>query len=184
MGRIRHLRGDNHELLEGETATSVGTAVKDVLEGNGKNVGLLGASEVRDVGVERNALSSSTGLSNSQGNTEDGVGTEVGLVGGTIELDEESINGGLVLDVDVLLDQGGGDLLVDVGNGLEDTLAEPAGLVTVTELASLVLAGGSTRGNNGAVKTGLSDDIDLDGGVTARVVDLASVNLRDTHFAR
>lgn len=41
---------------------------------------------------------------------------------------------------------------------------------------------GGTGGNNGAVKTGLGDNVDLDGGVTARVVHGAGVNLGDRHF--
>ena len=92
------------------------------------------------MGVERNTLLSRTSLGNGQGNTEDGIGTEVGLVGGSVELLEELVDLGLVLDVDVLLDQSRGDGLVDVLDSLEDTLSKPLGLVTVTELASLVLA--------------------------------------------
>ena len=61
------------------------------------------------------------------------------------------------------------------------TLSEPLLLVSVAELAGLMLAGGSARGDNGAVQAGLSDDVDLDGGVTTRVVDGASVNLGDGH---
>lgn len=63
------------------------------------------------------------------------------------------------------------------------TLSEPLVLVSVAELAGLVLAGGSARGDNGAVQAGLSDDVDLDGGVTTRVVDGASVNFGDGHSA-
>ena len=81
-----------------------------------------------------------TGLGNGQGDTEDGVGAKLGLVGGTIEVDEELVNLGLVLDVDVGLDQLRADDGVDVLDGLGDTLAGPLGLVTIAELASLVLA--------------------------------------------
>jgi hypothetical protein len=42
--------------------------------------------------------------------------------------------------------------------------------------------GGSTGGHNGAVEAGLGDNVDLNGGVTARVVHGASVDLRDRHF--
>lgn len=84
-------------------------------------------------------LLSGTGLGNSQGNTEDGVGTEVGLVRGTIELVKECIDGGLVLDIEVLLDQLGTNGGVDVLDGLGDALAAPLGLITIAELASLVL---------------------------------------------
>lgn len=99
----------------------MGTTVEDVLEGDGKDVGLLGAGKVGDVDVERDTLLSGSSLGNSQADTEDGVGTQVGLVGGTVKLVEELINLGLVLDVKVLLDQSGANDLVDVLDGLGDT---------------------------------------------------------------
>lgn len=40
---------------------------------------------------------------------------------------------------------------------------------------------GSTGGDNGAVKTGLGDNVHLNGGVAARVVHGASVDLRNRH---
>lgn len=61
------------------------------------------------------------------------------------------------------------------------TLASPLALVTITELAGLVGAGGGTRGDDGAVETGLGDNVDLDGGVSTRVVDVAGVDLGDRH---
>jgi hypothetical protein len=99
----------------------VGTTVEDVLEGDGEDVGLLGAGKVGDVSVKGNTLLGGSGLGNGQGDTEDGVGTEVTLVGGSIELVQELVNLGLVLDIDVLLDDGGANGLVDVLDGLEDT---------------------------------------------------------------
>jgi hypothetical protein len=155
----QNLRRDDHELLEGKTATSVGATVEDVHEGNGEDVGLLGTGKVGDVSVEGDTLLGSGGLSDGHGDTEDGVGTELGLVGGTIKLDHEVVNGALVLDVKVLLDEGGTENIVDVGDGLENTLAAPLGLVTITELAGLVGAGRGTGGNDGAVETGLGDYI-------------------------
>jgi hypothetical protein len=52
----QHIRRDDHELLEGKTATSVGATVEDVHEGNGEDVGLLGSGKVGNVSVQRNAL--------------------------------------------------------------------------------------------------------------------------------
>ena len=52
------------------------------------------------------------------------------------------------------------------------TLASPLALVTITKLAGLVGAGGGTGGNDGTVKTGLGNDVDLDGGVTLKTVSL------------
>jgi hypothetical protein len=116
-----NILGHDHELLEGQTATGVGTTVEDVLEGDGEDVGLLGAGKVGDVSVEGNTLLSGGSLGDGQGDTEDGVGTKVTLVGGSIELVQELVNLGLFLDIDVLLDDGGANGLVDVLDGLEDT---------------------------------------------------------------
>lgn len=113
--------------------------------------------------VQWDTLLGSTGLSNGQTDTEDGVGTKLGLVGRAIELVQELVDLGLVLDVDVLLDESWSNDGVDVLDGLGDayallavpligimggrgrgegashTLSKPLGLVSVTELASLVL---------------------------------------------
>jgi hypothetical protein len=62
------------------------------------------------------------------------------------------------------------------------TLASPLALVTITQLTSLVRAGGSTGGNDGTVEAGLGDNVDLDGGVSTGVVDVAGVNLGDRHI--
>jgi hypothetical protein len=99
----------------------VGTTVQDVLEGDGKDIGLLGTGEVGDVSVERDTLLSSTSLGNGQADTEDGVGTKGLLVGRAVELVQELVNLGLVLNVEVLLDDRRSDLLVDVGDSLGDT---------------------------------------------------------------
>lgn len=123
-----NLLRDNHELLEGQTATGVGTTVQDVLEGNGQDVGLLGAGEVGDVSVEGNTLLGGTSLGNGQGDTKDGVGTKVALVGSAVELDEELVNLGLVLDIDVLLDESGANGLVDVLDSLQDTCDQTIGV--------------------------------------------------------
>lgn len=108
----------------------MGTTVQDILEGNGKDVGLLGTGKVGDVDVERDTLLSGSSLGNSQGDTEDGVGTKVTLVGGAIELVQELINLSLVLDINVLLDESGANGLVNVLDGLEDTYSSKGSLVT------------------------------------------------------
>jgi hypothetical protein len=121
ISKQQDLRGNNHELLEGKTATGVGATVQDVLEGDGQDEGLLGSGKVGDVSVEGNTLLSGGSLGNGQGDTEDGISTELALVGGSIELVQELVNLGLVLDIDVLLDEGGANDVVDVLDGTEDT---------------------------------------------------------------
>lgn len=97
-------------------------------------------SSQKGCGGENIYLLSSTSLGNSQGDTEDGVGAELALVGCAVKGVEELVNLGLVLDIKVLLDQSRTNDGVYVGDGLGDTLASPLGLVAVTELDSLVLA--------------------------------------------
>ena len=99
----------------------MGATVQDVLEGNGQDEGLLGSGKVGDVSVEGNTLLSGGSLGNGEGNTEDGVGTELALVGGSIKLVQELVNLGLVLNVEVLLDEGRANDVVDVLDGVEDT---------------------------------------------------------------
>ena len=144
-------------------------SVEDVHERNRKDIGLLGTGEVGNVCIQGNTLAllsayitasifddtalawarslcggtshllSSTSLGNSQTDTKNGVGTELGLVGGSIKVVEELVDLGLVLNIKALLDQSGPNDGVDVLDGLSDSLAEPLGLVAVAELASLVL---------------------------------------------
>lgn len=97
------------------------TAVQDVLEGNWEHVRLLGSGEVGNVSVERNALLSSSGLCDGQTDTEDSIGSEFGLVGGTVKLVEEVVDLGLFGDADAFLDDGGPNDIVDVLDGLQDT---------------------------------------------------------------
>jgi hypothetical protein len=147
----------------------------------GKDVRLLGAGQVGNVCVERDTLLSGCGLCDGHGHTENGVGTELLLVLGAIKLVQESIDGGLVLDIDLLLDEGWGNGVVDVANSLGHTLTTPLGLVSIAELAGLVGASGCAGRDDGTVQAGLSDDVDLDGRVATRVVDGTGVDLGDSH---
>lgn len=84
-------------------------------------------------------LLSSCSLGNSQRDTKNGICTELSLVWSSIKLDQEIVNLGLVLNVNVLLDERWANDVVDVCNSLENTLSSPLGLVTVAELDCLVL---------------------------------------------
>lgn len=92
------------------------------------------------MGIERDALLGSSGLCNGERDTEDGVGTELALVGSAIKLNQKLVNSRLVLDVDSRLDEGGANDGIDIFDGLENTLSSPLGLVPIAELNSLVLA--------------------------------------------
>jgi hypothetical protein len=126
-------------------------------------------------------LVSGSGLRDSHGDTEDGVSTELALVGGTVKLDEQVINLLLGGDGDLGVNQSGGNDLVDVLDSVKDTCdsqREPypaegtlltlsdVVLSSVSELNGLVLTGGSTRGDSGSEETLVGGDVDLDGRVT------------------
>lgn len=158
--------GGDHELLDGESATSVRTTVQDVKEGNGEDVGLGGLSQRSDVLVKRDTLLTGTGSGSGNGDTKDGVGTELGLVLGSVKLEEELVESSLVLDVELGLDDGRGNDLVDVLDGLEDTLSAPLGGILVSELESLVDTSGGTGGDDGTEETVLGGEVNLNGGVS------------------
>ena len=85
-------------------------------------------------------LLSSGSLGDSERDTKNGVSAKLSLVWSSIELDQEFIDFGLILNIDVLLDKSWTNSLVDVGNGLGDTLACPLALVSIAKLNSLVLS--------------------------------------------
>lgn len=66
-------------------------------------------------------LLSGGGPRDGHGDTEDGIGSELALVGGSVKLDEEVIDGLLVLDIEVGLDKSRGDDVVHVGDSLGHT---------------------------------------------------------------
>ena len=74
----------------------------------------------------------------------------------------------------------GPDPLGHVRDRRQDALAAVAGLVAVPQLDGLVDAGrGAGRDGGPAQRAVLRDDVDLDGGVAARVEDLPGVDPGD-----
>jgi hypothetical protein len=72
----------------------------------------------------------------------------------------------------------GSDFFRNVFNGLEDALAEVLGFVTVAKFNGLVLAGaGATRYGCGSDGSAEEVNVDLDGGIAARVEDLTRDDL-------
>lgn len=80
----------------------------------------LDAGQLGNVLVESDAVLFSTGLGDGDRDTEDGVGTNLGLVRRAVELDEEVVERLLVCDLDAGLLQLRPDDIVDIGNSLGD----------------------------------------------------------------
>ena len=113
----------------------MGSTVDDVHHRDWKHVAVGSA----DVAVERNVKVVGGGVSDSEGNTEDGVCSEVALGSGAVKFDHSLINSPLLKAGHS--DDFRSDLLVDVGDSLENALSAVALRVSVTKLKSLVLAG-------------------------------------------
>ena len=175
-------RGHNHELLEGQGVTGVRATVDHVHSRGGQDVGGTRVGQLRKVLVEWHVLLASASLGSSDRNTQDGIGTELTLIGGAVQLDQEVVNLFLGRDRNARLDQLRGDHVVHVGNSLVDTLADPLARVLVTQLDGLVHTRGRTRWHGSTEKTLLRVQVDLDGRVAARVDDHASLNLLDAHL--
>ena len=78
--------------------------------------------------------------------------------------------------------EGGSDNGVHIFNSLQGTFTQIAVLVTVTELESLILTSGSTRGNGSAAHyTIFQHYVYLNGGVATRVEDFSCMNFLNLH---
>ena len=128
--------------------------------------------------VQRQARRLGSGAGNGQRHAQDGVGTELGLVRGTVRGNQRGIDGALVEGIEA--HDGVGALVVDMLDGLRNTLAQIATLVAVAQLTCLKGAGRSTRRYHCAAKAAvLEHDLDLDGGIAAAVEHLATVDVQN-----
>ena len=156
----------------------MGAAIENVHHGDGKEIAGLVRGVVGKIFVKRLFERHGRGASSGHGDGKDGVGTKPGFGGRAIQGDQCVIEGTLVNCV-----RAGdrfGDLGIDVGDGFEDACAEVFRLIAIAEFQGFVFASGSARGNDGAAESaGLEQDFGLDGGIAARVKDLAGVNAGD-----
>ena len=151
----------------------MGATVEDVHHRHRQQVGVGPA----DVAVERQPGRLGRGLGDGERGAEDGVGAEVGLVGGAVELVHRLVDLALVVGTETL--DGRADLLDHRVDGLLHTLAEVA-VAAVTQLDGLELPRRrAARHGRAAERTVVEQHLDLDGGVAARVEDLAGADSFD-----
>ncbi len=126
----------------------MGPTIENVLERNWQDVWLLRPRKVGHMHIEWYFLSDlrlvrlwqlktthllgSTSLSDAQAHAKNGIGTQVRLILGVVQLDEEVIDGLLVFHIQIGIDHLRCDELVDVLDGLQDTFAAPLGLVAIS----------------------------------------------------
>ncbi len=168
---VEALRHD-HELLEINRRIRVRAAVDDVGHRNGQDFG-VGAAEVFE---KRHAKGFGGGPGGGERNGEDGVRAELRLGFGAVELNHRTVNGELIQRVETT--EHGKNFLGDVFDGLGDAFAEVTLFVAVAELDGFVFAGAGAGGNGGAADgAAREDDVHFNGGIAARVENLAGLNV-------
>ena len=150
----------------------MGSAVEDVHHGHGKTPRRWSAQ----VPVERQASGGGGGFGTGKRYAQDGIGTKASLVRGSVEGDH------CIVDADLICrphtNEGGGDLVVDVVDGLERALAEVAGLIAIAQLHGFVHAGRRTgRHSRPAHLPADQHHLHFNRRVSARVQDLPGDNI-------
>jgi hypothetical protein len=130
----------HHEFLEIDAAVRVSTAVEDVHHRYGQQVLAIGRNprgEMREVPEQWSFGHGGAGFECGERHAQEGVGAKPTFRRRPIELDERAIDETLI-ELQPL--QGGGDLAIDVLDGLAHALAEVALLVTVAQLQRFAFA--------------------------------------------
>ncbi|MNE33035.1 hypothetical protein D3C80_1266770 [compost metagenome] len=178
VGEVLGANRLHHELLDVDVVIGVLAAVDDVHHRHRHGVLARSAVQFGDVGVQRNALGLGSGLGGGQGHGEDGVGTQLAFVLGTVQLDHRAVEGFLVGSI--LAQQQVADRAIDVGHGFQHALAQVTALVAITQLQCLAGTGGCTgRRASAADNAVLEDHIGFDGGVATGVQNLAALDVDD-----
>ena len=123
------------------------------------------------------------GTCNGQRHAEDGVCAELRLGRRTVERDHGLVDTHLVGNVHA--DDGRGDHLVDILDGVQYALAQVTALVAVAELERFVLARRCAARNGCAAEcAGYGTYFDLDGRVTSRIEDFSCMDLYNLHSCK
>ena len=173
LGEAGRADRDHHELLEVDLVVRVRAAVQHVHHRDREHVRRLAA----EVAPQRLSGLGGRRLRAGQGHPQDRVGPQAALVRGAVEVEHRAIDRRLVCGVEAA--HGFGQLAVDVGDCLGDSLAAPV-VSAVAQLDGLELARRRARRHRRAARGArLEHHVDLDGGIAAAVDDLPRVNLLD-----
>ena len=151
-------------LLKGQLVTSVGTTVNDIeaRHGHGDLFDRV-PGQIGKMFPKRNLLGGGSSLGDGQGNTENGIGPQLGLVGRTVEGNHFIVNGLLIRGIHA--HNGGSQDILYILDGVQDALAEVP-VAAVTQFDRFVGAGrGPLRYTGGKQHTVRRGDIDFNGGI-------------------
>ncbi len=172
----------DHEFLDVDVVVGMLAAVDDVHHRHRHGVLARRAVEVGDVRVERQVLVLSSGLGGGEGHGEDGVGAQLGLVLGAVQLDHRAVQRLLVGRV--LAQQQIANRAVDVADRLQHALAHVTALVAIAQLQRLARTGGRTGRRTGAADDAvIEDNVRFHGGVATGVENFTPFDVDDLcHF--
>ncbi len=146
-------------------------AVEHVQHRRGQNACI----DAAEVAIERNLQRLRHGAGRSQRNGENRVGAQLAFVRRAVERDHGLVNEALIGCVHAF--EFGCDHGLDIGNGLQNALAQVVALVAVAQLHGLVLAGGGARRHDGAAQcAAFQNHICFHGGIAARIKNFARAN--------
>lgn len=146
-------------------------AVEDVHQRHRQHV-CVGSTQVA---VERQAGRLCCGACHGQGNTQDGVGAELGLVRGAVQFQHHGIDEALVRCVHTFKLRC--DDFQDSLDCLQNALALVTVLVAVAQLHCLKGTGGCTGGNASAAHGAVGqENFNLNGRVSSGIQDFACMN--------
>ena len=131
--------GQDHELLEINRGIRVRAAVDDVGHRDRQHFGVRAAQVLE----EGHAQGLGRRFGGGQRDGEDGVGAELGLGFGAVELEHDAVNGQLVERIHAA--EGREDFLGDILDRFGDAFAEVTFLVAVAQFEGFVLAGAGAR---------------------------------------
>ncbi len=128
--------------------------------------------------VQRHALGLGSRLGCRQGNGEDRVGAQLGLVFGAVQFDHGAIQ--VSLSAGITTNQQLTDGAIDIGDGLEHALAEVTALVAITQFQCFARTGRGAGGCTGAAHdAAFQNYVRFNGRVTARVQNLTALDIND-----
>mmetsp|Transcript_74637 Transcript_74637/g.216563 ORF Transcript_74637/g.216563 Transcript_74637/m.216563 type:complete len:306 (+) Transcript_74637:489-1406(+) len=173
----RRAGGQDHELLACQTISSMASTVDDIegRHGHHELVHRL-ARELRDVLVQGHLARSSTSAAHGHGHRQNCVGAQLRLGPAPLvlravqDLHHDLVDGGLLRYVHA--DELRCYDVVNVGNCLQNALAQQSALVVVPQLQGLVDTCGCTARHSRSEQLRLRAQVDLDSGVPPRIEDL------------
>ena len=136
------------------------------------------AVHTADVLVQGQAGGFGSGLCAGQGHAQDGVCAQSALVVRAVKLQHHVVDSALVVCLEA--DEGIGNFVVHMANGIKRALAQIAILVAIAQLNGLECArrraGGNSRTTEGTI---LQHNFHFNGGVAARVQDFTPEHIDD-----